>query len=39
MSAEILLFFSELIKSVVIVLFVLFLFWIKKRIFEMVRKS
>lgn len=39
MSAEILLFFSELFKSVVIVLFVLFLFWVKKRLFELARKS
>ncbi len=38
MSAEILL-FSELIKRVVIVLCVLFLFWIKKKLFEMVKRS
>lgn len=39
MSAEITLFFMELAKRIVIILFVLFLFWVKKRIFESLKKG
>ncbi len=39
MSAELVLFFSELIKRVIILLIVLILFWLKKRLFSHVKKS